>query len=146
MSAVVDFNEYGEPVRDEHKRLGAGSVDESEVGMYVRFEPGFGTNVHIGIRRNIFDQQSRWRDPRHEDLELCRMGIDGWERLCELVDEWRARAAAAPEQVSWAEAGNLDDYAALDPILNPKHAHWQGADRGDCPQCEAEYGLPEETP
>lgn len=84
----VDLDEYGVPVRDEYRRLGASG---DEAGMYVRFEPGFGLNVHIG---------HRYRAGYHAanpgsfiEKEFGAMGIDGWERLCELADEWRARRA-----------------------------------------------------
>lgn len=85
---TVDLDEYGVPVRDEYRRLGACRREE---GMFVRFEPGFGLNVHIG---------HRWRATAHAvnpgsfiEKEFGAMGIDGWERLCELVDEWRERRA-----------------------------------------------------
>lgn len=54
-----------------------------EDGMYVRFDYGFGTNVHIGHR--FYDA---W-DRKTVDRELCVLSIEGWEHLCELVDEWR---------------------------------------------------------
>jgi hypothetical protein len=43
-------------------------------GLYVRFDYGFGTNVHIVL---------------NEHRELV-MSIQGWERLCGLVDEYRS--------------------------------------------------------
>jgi hypothetical protein len=96
-AAVVDLDEYGEPVREEHKRLGAGATREDETGLYVRFEPGFGLNVHIGIRSARYKQGRRAylgdKPDHYEDEEKLVVGIGGWERLGELVDEWRARNA-----------------------------------------------------
>jgi len=77
---TVDRDEYGEPVKDRYRRLGANG---EATGVYVRFEPGFGLNVHIGFRSSYTD---------HEGLILS---IVGWERLCELADEWRARQVAS---------------------------------------------------
>ena len=58
-----------------------------EQGMYVQFDYGFGTNVHIGHRYH-----DGW-DRKMVDREFCNMSIIGWEHLCELVDEYRARTA-----------------------------------------------------
>lgn len=77
---VIDKDEYGRPVDDRYKRLGANGAT---AGMYVRFEPGFGLNVHIG--HHALDGI---------DTERMSMSITGWESLCALVDEWRAREAA----------------------------------------------------
>jgi len=86
---TVDHDEYGRPVREEYRRLGASGREE---GIYVRFEPGFGLNVHIGMRIQRFEagygRRPEWRDLDEREF---RMSIDGWERLCDLADEWRAR-------------------------------------------------------
>lgn len=92
-ATTTDRDEYGQPVTEHYKRLGANSDQD---GMYVRFEPGFGLNVHIGFRLGVYPGeygrgQKVYRD--FEDKGMV-MGIDGWERLGELVDEWRARNAA----------------------------------------------------
>jgi hypothetical protein len=91
---VEDCDEYGVPVTDRYKRLGAGSESTADTGLYVRFEPGFGLNVHIG-RRMAFSSQTDFGGRRSEirDVESMVLGIGGWERLVELVDEWRAREA-----------------------------------------------------
>jgi hypothetical protein len=87
MSDTVDTDEHGRPVAERYERLGASGNSE---GVYVRFEPGFGLNVHIGFRYRHYDtRQGRAAEPT--DHERCAMGIDGWERLCELVDEYRER-------------------------------------------------------
>lgn len=84
---VVDTDEHGYPVRDEYRRLGAGSVSGDDEGLYVRFETGFGTNVYIGHRiKPDFGYPREAKD--HEKMGLS---IVGWEHLCELVDEWRSR-------------------------------------------------------
>lgn len=93
MSAlVVDHDEYGRPVSDRYKRLGAGSAPDDDTGLYVRFEPGFGLNVHIGIRHSVYTGDYGRCPQETRDFEKVVLGIQGWERLCELVDEWRARA------------------------------------------------------
>lgn len=65
----------------KYDRQGA---DGKEQGLYVRFEPGFGLNVYTGHRYRV----GSW--DAVEDRQEFGMSIDGWERLCELVDEWRA--------------------------------------------------------
>jgi len=86
---TVDHDEYGRPVRDEYRRLGAGGRQE---GIFVRFEPGFGLNVHIGRRIQRYEagygRRPQWGD--HTATEFV-MGIGEWERLCELADDWRLR-------------------------------------------------------
>lgn len=97
-AAVVDRDEYGEPVGDRYKRLGAGAERADETGLYVRFEPGFGLNVHVGIRAKHLKPGDRVNYPSaYVDEEQLVLGIHGWERLCELVDEYRAREAAHAE-------------------------------------------------
>lgn len=88
--SVVDCDEYGRPVSERYRRLGAKGLQED--GMYVRFEPGFGLNVHIGFRRRTerFGSYGTIYGP-HEDADRLVLGIQGWERLCELVDVWRER-------------------------------------------------------
>lgn len=85
---VVDRDEYGREIADPLRlRLGAGSESADDVGLFVRFEPGFGLNVHIG---------RRWRsDRRVTESDLVVLGIDGWETLCALVDEHRERQRGA---------------------------------------------------
>ena len=94
---VNDYDEHGVPVPERYRRLGASGLHET--GLYVRFEPGFGLNVHIGhrLRNELVEPRGLVRD--HERMVL---GIDGWERLCELVDEWRAREA---RQIDGSEDG-----------------------------------------
>ena len=95
MTEIIDRDEYGVPVRDEYKRLGV--KNEEDTGLYVRFEPGFGLNVHIGIRRQYIKQPNgtilhgpyEIRDDKNRELVL---GIEGWERLCELADEYKGEA------------------------------------------------------
>jgi hypothetical protein len=85
---AVDRDEYGAPVSDRYRRLGANGDQE---GLFVRFEPGFGLNVHIGFRyRRYPGDPLALTDPWIEK-ELGALGITGWERLGELVDEWRTR-------------------------------------------------------
>jgi len=95
---VIDLDEYGEPVRDHYKRMGAGAERSDEEGLYVRFAPGFGLNVHIGWRRGLYNPPrsfiSRGRPDRYEDGDELAMSIKGWEALGLMVDEWRAREAA----------------------------------------------------
>lgn len=90
---TIDLDEYGKPVTDPYKRLGAGG---NKAGLYVRFEPGFGLNVYIGHRHPVGDQMK-------DDPKELGMSIQGWEYLCALVDEWRSRAhqtnsSVAPEE------------------------------------------------
>lgn len=96
---TVDHDEYGRPVRDEYRRLGASGREE---GIYVRFEPGFGLNVHIGQRTRRYD--TKWGPSRTEFGDLTErefvIGIGGWERLCELADEWRARRGENGSEVA----------------------------------------------
>jgi hypothetical protein len=80
-----DLDERGRPVSDEYKRLGASGNQE---GIYVRFEPGFGLNVIIGHQYHIRNQRGTNELKSFEKLTL---GIDGWEKLCDLAIEWRAR-------------------------------------------------------
>lgn len=82
---IIDCDEHGNPVPERYRRLGAGSKSSKEEGLYVRFEPGFGFNVYLGFRAQ--------RDAYAPMIDHERMGtsLGGWERLCELVDEWRAR-------------------------------------------------------
>lgn len=83
----IDRDEYGQPVKDRYRRLGAHGDQE---GMYVRFEPGMGLNVHLGFRlKSLHGADSG----TYVDYERCVMGIDGWDRLCAFADEWRAREA-----------------------------------------------------
>lgn len=89
VSPVVDYNEHGVPVGERYLRLGAGSVDVKEEGLYVRFEPGFGLHVIIGSRYAHGNFGYRVEEPR--DHDLCTLGIGGWETLCSLVDEYRER-------------------------------------------------------
>lgn len=79
---MADLDEYGAPVAPLYERLGASDV---ETGVYVRFEPGFGLNVHIGHRY-------KGTQPSSQSFtnEIVFSGV-GWDRLCQLVDEWRAR-------------------------------------------------------
>lgn len=92
---VVDRDEHGEPVRDEYRRLGASGNTE---GLFVRFEPGFGLNVHIGWRTPIFDGPLGTSPTRYEDREGITMSGQGWERIGEFVDEWRQRRTPAGDQ------------------------------------------------
>ncbi len=85
---VIDCDEYGRPVNERYQRLGARGVDEE--GLFVRFEPGFGLNVIIGFRRGIYKQGNYWPLPPQDKDEMV-LSIDGWEKLCSLVDEYRAR-------------------------------------------------------
>lgn len=90
---TTDLDEHGYPVTDRYRRLGANGT---EAGLFVRFEPGFGLNVHIGWRKPVYKQplSSSWRDPDgYVDEEKLVVGIKGWETLGALVDEWREREA-----------------------------------------------------
>ncbi len=87
-----DFDEYGQPVTARYERLGA---SDDEEGIYVRFEPGFGLNVHIGLRLKVTSPGGtvghghyEYRDFEDKGMALS---IDGWERMGELMDEWRNR-------------------------------------------------------
>ncbi len=63
-------------------------------GLSVRFEPGFGLNVYIELRSRVYGGRWNPRERRDAPLEVIRslgMSIIGWERVCEFVDEWRAR-------------------------------------------------------
>lgn len=94
-AAVIDRDEHGDPVDDRYKRLGAGVKRGDEVGLYVRFEPGFGLNVYVGHRKPHYKQGDRANYPSgYRDGDDLAMSIGGWERLCELVDEYRARERA----------------------------------------------------
>jgi len=81
---IIDPDEFGEPVSEKYQRLGAKNI--TDTGMYVRFEPGFGLNVHIGIRY----VKDGW-PKTYVDYEKMVLSIEGWETLCSLVDEWRER-------------------------------------------------------
>ncbi len=89
---MTDYDEYGQAVIERYQRLGASG---EQVGIYVRFEPGFGLNVHIGLRLKVLTPNGTFpHGPyEHRDFEDkgMVMGIDGWERLGELVYEWRTR-------------------------------------------------------
>lgn len=85
---IVDLDEYGDPVKDYYKRLGAGSVSSEEEGLYVRFEPGFGLNVVLGVR---WKKEYYGLGPDNFAIKEFPMSIDGWEKLCRFADEWRAR-------------------------------------------------------
>lgn len=92
---VNDTDEYGRPVSDRYQRLG------TDDGIYVRFEPGFGLNVHIGHRKPEYGPQPIYGGSRpllgyKDDPNEFAMSIGGWERLCEMADEWRARIAPEP--------------------------------------------------
>lgn len=63
-------------------------AQDGEPGLFIRFDPGFGLNVFIGHRRVTYDDCFR---PVGIQVEEIGMSIAGWERLCSLVDEWRAR-------------------------------------------------------
>ena len=70
---------------DRYAPLGATG---DQAGLYVHFESGFGLNVVIGFRWK--NSQGVMEDfPEHQ----FRMSIDGFEKLGELVDEWRERTA-----------------------------------------------------
>ncbi len=84
---MTDRDEHGNPVTDRYQRLGASGNQD---GLYVRFEPGFGLNVHIGLRLKVTVPWGEYQD--FEDRGMV-LGIDGWKRLGELVDEWRTRDA-----------------------------------------------------
>lgn len=90
--AMTDYDEHGRPVTDRYKRLGA---SDEQQGIYVRFEPGFGLNVHIGYRLKVLAPKGTFNPGPYEyrdfEEEGMTLGIDGWERLGELVDEWRTR-------------------------------------------------------
>ena len=53
--------------------------------LYVRFEPGFGLNVYIGM-----GHPASLAPPKE-----LGMSIQGWEMICEMVDEWRRREEEA---------------------------------------------------
>jgi len=72
-----------------YERLGA---QGDEGGIYVRFDPGFGLNVYIGHRSAIYKGYNSYPSS-YEDRDGIGMSILGWEHLCRLVDEWRARQA-----------------------------------------------------
>lgn len=100
VAPVVDLDEYGVPIEDDrYRRLGAGSKSERDVGLYVRFEPGFGLNVHIGMRAGR-KHDYRNRPQEFVDVEKMALSIQGWDHLCSLVDEWRERIAATPDNGS----------------------------------------------
>lgn len=100
---AVDTDEYGQPVSERYRRLGAGGDQE---GMFVRFAPGFGLNVHIGYRKALYGAPTgygpRKRIGFSEDHSIVVSGT-GWERLCELVDEWRTRQSTIPPASSVPE-------------------------------------------
>lgn len=74
-----------EPTPDRYARMGA---DGEQEGLFVAFEPGFGLNVVVGFRANVWvDQMHR----EHRDYKELRMSIECWERLGQFVDEWRRR-------------------------------------------------------
>lgn len=96
-TGVIDRDEHGRPVDERYRRLGAGSERGDDEGLYVRFEPGFGLNVHIGFRqRRLVNQNDK---PMTDDSYELVMGIQGWERICEFVDEYRAREALYAQRV-----------------------------------------------
>lgn len=70
-----------------YDRLGAQNKEE---GLYIRFDPGFGTNVYIGHRRAVYKGYNSFPSS-YEDGREIGMSIVGWEHLCSLVDEWRER-------------------------------------------------------
>lgn len=84
-----DTDEYGHPLDQRYERLGATGRSE---GLYVRFEPGFGLNVYLGLRIRLYTDD-RVVDHKEVGGHEFGMSIDGWERLCELVDEYREREA-----------------------------------------------------
>jgi len=88
---VRDLDEQGRPVSPRYERLGARGANEE--GLYVRFSPGFGLNVYVGHRRAVY-KGGRWSVPSgYEDGDDLALSIGGWEKLCALVDEYRAREA-----------------------------------------------------
>lgn len=89
MNRVIDRDEYGREVSERYRRLGAGSESAADTGLFVRFEPGFGLNVHIGRRVHLRDRYGLTGELK--DTDLAVLSIGGWQRLCELVDEYRAR-------------------------------------------------------
>lgn len=91
-----DLDEYGQPVSARYERLGPGPSERRE-GLYVRFEPGFGLNVHIGWRKPVFDGPHGPHvtpDSYRDEDRIC-MSIGGWEQLGAFVDAWRDRQAPA---------------------------------------------------
>ena len=105
------------------ERLGATGREE---GLYVRFDYGFGTNVHIGFRR------FRWPNEGYDDYEKIAMSLGGWRRLCELVDEWRAHDDA-PESLGerhqrhYRTCNCLGDKAVCCDLTCPCHTeHFDG--------------------
>lgn len=94
LNPVIDHDEYGELVPERYRRLGAGSISAGDLGLYVRFEPGFGMNVHLGYRAQQWSYQHSPPLPTNIiDVEKMVMGLNRWEHLCEMVDEWRMREA-----------------------------------------------------
>jgi hypothetical protein len=59
--------------------------DRTQPGLVVRFDPGFGLNVYI----EMLVRPNPW-EPTMVAQSLG-MSIQGWEHLCELVDEYRNR-------------------------------------------------------
>lgn len=77
-----------ERTRDTAMRLGATG---DETGVYVEVEPGFGTNVYVGLRISLYRGEYGRSRQEYVDTDSARLGLSlqGWERLCELVDEYR---------------------------------------------------------
>lgn len=133
-----------------YDRLGADGDNE---GVYVRFDPGFGLNVYIGLRhdrRFMGNEDDRFADSRVE----FGLSIGGWETLCSLVDEWRSRAALPdvpepqPVQPATIFRDQVDlsepEYPAAPVVSKPKDprcatcGHREGAHNPmGCWDCEA---------
>jgi len=120
-NVTVDTDEFGVPVTDRYKRLGA---KNEECGLYVRFEPGFGLNVHIGKRCHDF----RFRDSNFDDVELMCIGVDGWERLGELVDQWREREAMYEDEEAYLKwVNDPQTTAKIQEAINELKASSEGS-------------------
>lgn len=71
---------------DRYERMGATGKEE---GLYVRFDPGFGLNVYIGHRLDV--GKLAWKGRDFQDRKEFGMSIQGWDKICQFVDEWRER-------------------------------------------------------
>jgi hypothetical protein len=67
--------------------------------------------VHIGYRLKVLTPKGTFPHGPHEHRDFedrgMTLGIEGWERLGELVDEWRAREATRSDPLRVIDPGSL---------------------------------------